>query len=487
MTKVKSELTKEQLEKKIEETNGLIVKNSKIIIEYIYSRAGIEDKVLIKNLDLELTAKNIGVAKSKLALLIAVRPCKGITLHGNRIRMSFVYKGERCHENLNNAVTTANIKAANNKRIAIMHEIMMGSFDYVKHFPNSKKAHLRSDSPCANETVKEAADNWLEIKKAEVAPSSYRSYRSKVYCHIISKFGNKRLDSIIPSDIKKWISTDLYKLSNKSINNICIPFKGIFSDAVADGKLKYSPFKHIKQLKEKKNIPDPFTKEEIDAFINTPTNRVQEVNAFEFSCWTGLRPSELIAVAWEDIDTINWQLKVSRGKVESVIKKTKNDGSERTIDLIAPAIEAIKRQMEYSKLLPPQKITVLDTDKKSYFEENVRFVFLNSISNEAHSSTGNYRGRFFEGHIRKAGIRYRAPKQARHTFASQLLTMGINIKWIANQMGHTTIKMIEEHYGTFMNCERSDMADQVSSMLGYKTKRSNRDPAFLEKEINPLI
>lgn len=200
----------------------------------------------------------------------------------------------------------------------------------------------------------------------------------------------------------------------------------------------------------------------------------------------GQTPCELIAVAWEDIDTINWQLKVSRGKVESVIKKTKNDGSERTIDLIAPAIEAIKRQMEYSKLLPPQKITVLDTDKKSYFEENVRFVFLNSTSNEAHSSTGNYRGRFFEGHIRKAGVRYRAPKQARHTFASQLLTMGINIKWIANQMGHTTIKMIEEHYGKWMNSERSDMADRVSSMLGYKTKRSNRDPALLEKEINPL-
>lgn len=487
MTIIKNELTTEQLENKIKKINGLIVTNSKINIEFIYSKVGIKDKVLIKKLDLELTSKNIEIAKKKLDVLIAVQASKGITLHGNRIRMSFIYKGERCHENLNDAVTKANIKAANNKRIAIMHEIMMGSFDYVKHFPNSKKAHLRSDTPHTRETVKEAADNWLEIKKTEVAPSSYRSYKSKVYCHIIPKFGNKRLNSIIPSDLKRWISTDLYSLSNKSINNICIPFKGIFSDAIDDEKIKSSPFKNINPLKEKKNKPDPFTQAEITAFVDTPTNRVQEVNAFEFACWTGLRPSELIAVAWEDIDTINWQLTVNRGKVESVIKKTKNDGSERTIDLIAPAIEILKRQMEYSKLLPPQKITVLDTDKKSYVDENVRFIFLNSLTNEVFSCTGNYRGRFFEDHMRKAGIRYRPPKQARHTFASQLLTMGINIKWVANQMGHTTIKMIEEHYGTFMNSERSDMADQVSRMLGYKTKRSNRDPAFLEKEINPLV
>jgi len=475
-----------KLEKKVNDTKGLVLSNNKINIKHSIEGAGKAKKIIESKINLDLTAKNIQVAKNKLALLIAIYGAKGVTIHGQRIRLTFVYKGERCIENLDYEITPANIKVAANKRTAIVHAISTGSFDYVKEFPNSKKAHLRSDTPCANETVEEASNNWLEIKKAEIAPSSYRSYSSKVNCHIISKFGNRRLDSIRPSDIKKWIATDLYSLSNKSINNICIPFKGIFSSAVADEKLKSSPFKHIKPLKENKNEPDPFTQEEIAVFVNTPTNRVQEVNAFEFGCWTGLRLSELMTVAWEDIDTINWQLKVSRSKVESVFKKTKNDGSERTIDLIAPAIEAIKRQMEYSKLLPPQKITVLDTDKKSYFEENVRFVFLNSITNEAFSCTGNYRGRFFEDHIRKAGIRYRPPKQTRHTFASQLLTMGINIKWIANQMGHTTIKMIEEHYGKWMTSERSNMADQVSNMLGYKTKKPKKDPALIEIEINPL-
>ncbi len=53
-------------------------------------------------------------------------------------------------------------------------------------------------------------------------------------------------------------------------------------------------------------------------------------------------------------------------------------------------------------------------------------------------------------------------------------------------MVHTSIKMIEEHYGKWMTCERSDMAVQASNMLGYKTKRSNKDPALIEIELNPL-
>lgn len=367
-----------------------------------------------------------------------------------------------------------------------MHAISTGSFDYVKEFPNSKKGHRFSNTPCANETVEEAAIEWLKIKKSEVVPSTYKSYRSKFKCHIIPKFGKKRLDSIIKSDIKKWMATDLYHLENKTINNLMIPFKGLFSDAIDDGKLSKSPFQTIKPFKEKKPKPDPFLQSEIAAIVNTAINKPQEVNAFEFACWAGLRPSEMIMVAWEDLDMVNWQLTVNRAKVDNVIKQTKTDESKRVIDLLEPAIDAIKRQMEFSKLLPPIEIKVLDQDKKSYFNESVRFVFLNSLSSEPYPDTSYFRRHFFKPHLSKAGVRDRGIKQARRTFASQLLTLGVNIRWIADQMGHTTIKMIEQHYGKWIKSERPDMAKSISNMLDYDSKRSNSDPMINEKVINPL-
>ncbi|WP_448550542.1 Arm DNA-binding domain-containing protein [Thalassotalea fusca] len=286
------------------------------------------------------------------ALKDEVEQYKGLTIHGNRIRMSFTYKGQRCIENLDDKLTAKNIKAADDKRTAIRHEISRGSFKYEEHFPNSKKTHLFSCKPRTEETLSSVLNRWLEIKKTKLAPSSYKSYHNKSHCHIIPKFGSRKISTILQSEINEWVSKDLHHLSNKTINNILLVLRGCFADAVKDQKLDSSPMEHVEPLKQLENEPDPFSLEEIRAFVNTPTNRVQEVNAFEFSCLTGLRPSEMIALAWEDVDTVNWTLKIDRAKVNNSFKRTKTKSSKRTINLIAPAIDVLKRQMEFSNTNP---------------------------------------------------------------------------------------------------------------------------------------
>lgn len=70
-----------------------------------------------------------------------------------------------------------------------------------------------------------------------------------------------------------------------------------------------------------------------------------------------------------------------------------------------------------------------------------------------------------KGFLKKIGIRYRGPNQARHTFASQLLTKGVAERWIMREMGHTSIQMFEKHYGRWMDSEMPDMAKTVSQMF----------------------
>lgn len=147
--------------------------------------------------------------------------------------------------------------------------------------------------------------------------------------------------------------------------------------------------------------------------------------------------------------------------------------------MLTPAIEILQQQNLFSYYKSPQLLDVLTEDYRRTTKVNLRFVFLNSITQELFSDVSNYRSRFFDPHIRKAGIRYRAPKQARHTFSYQLLTAGVDIYWIAQQLGHTSIKMIEKHYGKWMNNERSYMARDVSEKLGFDTKRSSYDPMRL--------
>jgi integrase len=63
-------------------------------------------------------------------------------------------------------------------------------------------------------------------------------------------------------------------------------------------------------------------------------------------------------------------------------------------------------------------------------------------------------------------VRYRPPKQCRHTFISQMLTAGVPIDWIVHQVGHTSPEMIRRRYGKWINEDRQDMVRLAEKLLG---------------------
>jgi integrase len=64
----------------------------------------------------------------------------------------------------------------------------------------------------------------------------------------------------------------------------------------------------------------------------------REINMMGFAFWSGLRISELIALAWEDIDVKTGTVKVCRARVNGPYKQTKIKRSTREVELIDPAI-----------------------------------------------------------------------------------------------------------------------------------------------------
>ena len=63
------------------------------------------------------------------------------------------------------------------------------------------------------------------------------------------------------------------------------------------------------------------------------------------------------------------------------------------------------------------------------------------------------------------GVDYRGPSQFRHTFASQLLSAGINVPWIARQMGHAGTEMIQRCYGQWLVEDAVDFGAQAGAVL----------------------
>jgi len=393
-----------------------------------------------------------------------------------------VYRGQRCRETLRGLdPTKANIRYAEQKRASILYEIARGQFDYASHFPHSKRAGFfsaaRPDKP-----IGQALDEYLRVKQTTVATSTMRGYKSKADTHIRPKWDNRTFRTVAQSEIDEWIAVDLVGLKNKTINEVLVVFRALWQTAKKDKIITELP--DIDNLATDIDPPDPFTRAEIERIATTKTARRNEHHAIIFDIWSGLRASELIALGWDDIDLESWEIDVCRARVREQYKRPKTKAGRRTVELITPAIDILKRQKEITYMLPAITINVMQTDNKTIKKEKWRPVFINTNTGKPIPSDNYLRQWFFSYHLKKAKVRYRGPKHCRDTYASQMLTLGMPKEWIARQMGHASVRTLETRYAKWIKEDQLPLASMASKLLGYE--KESTDQGDLAPHLRPI-
>jgi len=377
---------------------------------------------------------------------------KGVRVRsGSSIEIDFIYRGQRCRETLKGlAPTKANLLHATRKREAILMEIGLGTFDYLKYFPDSKLADRFGHG--RNLSVGQALDAFLQSSRRTCENSTWRNYRSAVEHHLRPTFGQKLMRDVATSDIKESIGG--LAITNKRINNVLIPLRAIFADAFADGVIDRNPLDRIQNLSNRMEEPDPFTPDEIGSVLAAMEDQTR--NLFAFAFWTGLRTSELLAVEWGDIDFRATLARIRRASVGKITKSPKTQSGERDVLLLRPALDALAAQKPHSFLAG-------------------HTVFLNPRTGKAWETDGQLRKTAWIPALRKAGVRYRNPYQTRHTYASMMLTAGENPMWVAKQMGHKDWGMIRKRYGRYIpavDAQAGSRATAFLSQIGHKGQAS---------------
>lgn len=193
---------------------------------------------------------------------------------------------------------------------------------------------------------------------------------------------------------------------------------------------------------------------------------------FLFQTWTGLSFSEQMAVAWEDVDIVNWTLTVRRARVADEYKVPKEPSRNRTIDLLQPAIDILKKQLKLTHDLPAEEFDVRRPNNVTTRTENLRCVFRHDAYECA---DGIWRKRAVQGAygtiLKKAGVRHRGVNQCRHTFASMLLTKYVPIDLVAVIMGHTNSETTKKHYAKIIPEDRPNVAKIISGIAGFEYKQ----------------
>jgi integrase len=361
------------------------------------------------------------------------------------IDIDFYYQGVRCRERIKLAPTPANLKHVARLKALIEDDIARGTFDYTKHFPNSKRALTLSKIPGAAITIASALRYWLSGVESQISHTTYRDYELAIERVWVPVFGDRRLTELSRADLKKWVAQQSCGL--KRIRNLLLPMRGMFEVALENDQILQNPFLGWTPRKHEpprdSEDTDPFSKEEVAAILGACDGQIR--NLFQFAFWTGLRTSELIALRWEDVDIDNCTITVRRALVRRRVKVPKTKAGRRTINLLEPALDALKNQRQYSQ---PKNAEV----------------FINPRTHEPWTGDAQIRRTAWQPTLKRAGVRYRYPYQTRHTYASALLSAGENPLWVAATMGHKDWTMIMKVYGRWIPSMAPDAGRKIATL-----------------------
>jgi integrase len=130
----------------------------------------------------------------------------------------------------------------------------------------------------------------------------------------------------------------------------------ILDYAVKNKVISYQPYVGIKRLRKGQTKPDPLLRHEFEQLKETAP--AQQKNMWQFFAYTGVRPGELCALAWEDIDLNSGEANIARNLTqEGLFGPPKTEAGYRTIKLLEPALEALRAQKELTGGAPKVPIT----------------------------------------------------------------------------------------------------------------------------------
>jgi len=241
-----------------------------------------------------------------------------------------------------------NRKLVEAKAVLIGREIKTGVFDYLKWFPEGNRAEELKPKTAAPKTIGEYYRIWIERKKPPlVRPGLERDYKEHFKRYILPKFEDVTLAELTPALLEAFRSYLLQEreLALKSVSNIInANFRAMFRDArTVDYLIEKDPFSALTWPRAKTGNPDPFHEDERDAIVSYFKEKRPHWHPFVYSLFfTGMRPSEALALRWGDIDLRRGEISITKSRYMNAEGATKTAGSERVIRMMPSLVQLLK-------------------------------------------------------------------------------------------------------------------------------------------------
>jgi len=291
------------------------------------------------------------------------------------------------------------------------------------------------------------AEDWLEYKRPNLRDSTWSVYGGHTENHF-KEFKDMKINQITTARIEKYIHDRQNKDMNIStLRKILVTLGQILAYAVRHSYISYNPLRDAErpkgngQTKKKVRVLNPH---QIKSFLGKVSDQKYRT-LFMLAIMSGARQGELIGLKWSDIDWINSQIHIQRTFNNQAWYDVKTQTSNRKIDL-GPAMKAELKKWKVA--CPPNKLDL---------------IFPNGAGQpENHNNMVN---RQFDPVLEKAKIERIRFHDLRHTYASLLIEQGENIKYIQNQLGHSSPTVTLNVYAHLMKPTNQEAASRLENAI----------------------
>ena len=306
---------------------------------------------------------------------------------------------------------------------------------------------------------KEWLNIWLmNYVRPTAKPKTYDSYKHIVEKHISKKLGDKDLNEITPILLQSFLTELLQSgnlltgggLSTSTVNLIITVVQNSLKSAFICGEIKEYLANRVKRPKLRQKDISCFNlieQRKIEQAILTGKN--EKMLGIVLCLYTGLRIGELLALTWADLD-------LSKGII--TVNKTCHDGKvgDKHFGRITnePKTESSKRKIP----IPKQLILILREKKK---DKESRYV----IEGNGKPLTIRSYQRSFESLLKKLQIEHKGFHSLRHTFATRALETGMDVKALAEILGHKNAAITLNRYVHSLMEHKQEMMNRLGKML----------------------
>jgi integrase len=191
---------------------------------------------------------------------------------------------------------------------------------------------------------------------------------------------------------------------------------------------------------------DPFSTRELQAILSA-AEQVDADAATLFRVWaqSGMRAGEVTGLQWQDIDLDAAVVKVRRTFSQGRLGPTKTAASTRDVSILHPTADSTPEwrpgatASARSVIQGLRRLTVRSLEPQGFL-----------FQRDGRPLSSMHVHRAWKRGLAKAGVRYRAPEQLRHTWASTMLSRNAPLLYVQQQGGWRSASVLLRVYARWL-------------------------------------